>query len=88
MLAKKYVGGFCGNIHIVFEEDIMKEATWILFSNMQDGVITDDKEKFGEWWNYEGARSPAKGSQGGLQRLKSKHQSQLEYLASKLVRVS
>ncbi len=86
-LAKNWVGGRCGNEHIIFEEETMKAATKAVLSTLPDvDEIDPGFQAFDEWWSFEGSKSIKLGPQGGCQRVRSKHESQLEALASKLVK--
>ncbi len=87
-LAKNWVGGRCGNEHIIFEEDIMRAATKAVFSTLPDvNAIDPELQAFEEWWSFDGSKSVKQGHQGGCQRMRSKHEAQLQAIASKLVRV-
>lgn len=88
-LAKQWCAGRCGNKHIMYDEAELKEAAKVVLSRAPAVAAHDPYMKhFEEWWSFEGCKSVTKGSQGGQQRMRSKHESQLENTATKLVSAS
>jgi hypothetical protein len=87
-LAKAWVGGSCGNIHIIYEEEELKAAAKATLKTIPDAVAMDPgMVQFEEYWEFEGNKSYKQGIQGGRQRLKSKLEARLEGLASSMVRL-
>lgn len=69
------------------EAELKKAAKRVLSRSSNPAVQALDPEMihFEEWWSFEGSKSVTQGTQGGHQRMRSKHESHLENAATKLV---